>query len=361
MRKPQESEEGYMSDVQQFKCPSCGGTVEFDSKSQKMKCPYCDTEFEIEQFSGSDDQDDQKKQGWKKEETEGMKVYVCESCGGEIIADEKLGASDCPFCGNKIVFKENFQGDLRPEFVIPFQLDKKDAKQAYLSHLKGKAFLPKVFREENHIDEIKGIYVPFWLYDVDVNAEASYSGQKTRSWIAGDTQYVEQSHYKVTRRGNMSFTHIPADGSKTMADELMESIEPYDFKQAVPFETAYLAGYLADRYDVGPQECEERIKERASRCTQENLRNTVKGYDSVSARNQICDFQKFEYHYALYPVWILNTTWKNKNYIFAMNGQTGKLVGDLPADFSAFWKFVGVGSVLSGIVIYALLWLFTLI
>lgn len=351
-----------MSDVQQFKCPSCGGTVEFDSKSQKMKCPYCDTEFDVDQFSDQKESDNSNEDhAWKKEETEGMKVYICESCGGQIIADEKLGASQCPFCGNKIVIKESFEGDLRPEFVIPFKLDKKDAKNAYLSHLKGKAFLPKIFREENHIDEMKGIYVPFWLYDVDVEAKATYTAQKTRSWISGDTQYTEQEHYRASRQGNISFTHIPADGSKNMDDVLMESIEPYDFKEALPFETAYLAGYLADRYDVGPSECEDRIKERARRCAEESLRNTVKGYDIVTALDNSCNFHKVDHHYALYPVWILNTAWRNEKYIFAMNGQTGKLVGDLPADLSAFWKFVGIGSVISGIIVYALLWLFTLI
>lgn len=350
-----------MADIQQFKCPSCGGTVEFDSKSQKMKCPYCDTEFEISEFSDFKKNETKKEQEWTKEETDSMQVYFCESCGGQMIVDENLGASSCPFCGNKVVFKEKFQGDLRPEFVIPFQLDKKAAKNAYLSHLKGKAFLPKVFREENHIDEMKGIYVPFWLYDVDVKGEASYTAQRIRSWVSGETQYTEQENYKIFRKGNMRFTHIPADGSNHMDDGLMESIEPYDFKQAVPFETAYLAGYLADRYDVSPEECEEKIKERARRCTQENLRNTVSEYDQVTVANQFCEFDKVEHHYALYPVWILNTTWKNEKYVFAMNGQTGKFVGDLPADWPAFWKFVGIGSVLSGIVIYALLWLFTFV
>ncbi len=351
-----------MSDVQQFKCPSCGGTVEFDSKSQKMKCPYCDTEFEIDQFREAvTNEKSTQDTGWKEEETEGMKVYICESCGGQIVADEKLGASKCPFCGNKIVFKENFKGDLRPEYIIPFKVDKKDAKNAYLSHLKGKAFLPKIFREENHIDEIKGIYVPFWLHDMDIEARASYNAKKIRSWISEDVQYTESEHYQISRKGNLSFLHIPADGSKKMDDALMESIEPYDFKGAVPFETAYLSGYLADRYDVEPKECEDRIKDRARRCAEESLRNTVKGYDMVSTLDSSYSVQKLEHHYALYPVWILNTTWKNEKYIFAMNGQTGKMVGDLPADMSVFWKFVGIGSLISGIVIYALLWLFTLI
>ena len=158
-----------MSDLREYKCPACGGAIEFDSKSQKMKCPYCDTEFELETLKELDaqmereagQQDDlsgwQTDAGgeWQEGETDGMNVYTCQSCGGEIIADENTGASNCPYCGNPVIMTEKFKGALRPDLVIPFKLDKKAAKEAYYRHIKGRTFLPKAFRRENHIDEIK--------------------------------------------------------------------------------------------------------------------------------------------------------------------------------------------------------------
>ncbi|MDY5957612.1 MAG: hypothetical protein SPJ22_10835, partial [Frisingicoccus sp.] len=174
-----------------------------------------------------------------------MRIYSCESCGGEIVADENTGATTCPFCGNRVLMKGQFTGGLKPNFIIPFKLDKKDAKKAYLNHLKGKPFLPKVFKDENHIDEIKGVYVPFWLFDGDVEANISYSAERTSVWESGDTEYTEHEFYMAKRAGSIQYAHIPADGSKKMDDTLMESIEPYDFSEAVDFRTAYLAGFLA--------------------------------------------------------------------------------------------------------------------
>ena len=262
-----------MSDIMEYKCPACGGAMEFDSKSQKMKCPYCDTEMSIEEFqqtqqgkqdgaenapggSASDDVNWQAASDgqWSEGETNGMRVYACESCGGEIVADENTGATSCPFCGNRVVMKGQFSGDLKPDYIIPFKLDKKAAKEAYHKHLHGKKFLPKVFKQENHIDEIKGVYVPFWIFDADANANIRYKATRVRAWSDSNYNYTETSFFSVTRGGHIGFEKVPVDGSTKMADDLMESIEPFDFSEAVDFQTAYLAGYMADKYDVDAEQ-----------------------------------------------------------------------------------------------------------
>ena len=289
-----------------------------------------------------------------------MKVYVCESCGGEIIADDTTGASICPYCGNKVVMKHQFKGDLKPDYIIPFKYDRKAAKKAYLEHLKDKAFLPRVFKSENHIDELKGVYVPFWLFDIDAKADILYKAEKTRIWTSGKTEYTEHKYYEVRRGGDICFDHIPEDGAKKMDDTLMESVEPFDFKDAVPFKKAYMAGYVADRYDVKAEERINRAKERVSKSAEEEFRKTISGYDMVTTKNNNVDILKANYSYALYPVWVLNTTWHDKKYVFAMNGQTGKLVGDLPVDKGLFWKFVGLWGSLSGIILFVIMYIIKL-
>ena len=351
-----------MPDINEYKCPSCGGAIEFDSHSQKMKCPYCDTEFDLEilkkydeQLSKeaeqkddiSDWQTDPGKQ-WQEGETDGMNVYTCKSCGGEIVSDENTGATSCPYCGNPVILTERFRGALRPDMVIPFKLDKKAAKEAYYKHIKGRPLLPKVFRRENHIDEIKGIYVPFWLFDADVAADARYKATKVRTWSDSDYDYTETSYYSVDRSGNMSFVSVPVDGSSRMSDDLMESIEPYKVADAVEFQTAYLSGYLADKYDVDAQQSTDRAKERMKESAQDVLRDTVKGYASVIPENTNVRISGGDAKYALYPVWILNTTWRGKKYIFAMNGQTGRMTGDLPVDNGAYTRWLlGLTAVFS--------------
>ncbi len=343
-----------MSDINEYKCPSCGGAIEFDSHSQKMKCPYCDTEFDLETLKKYDEQlskeaeqkddisdwqTDPGKQ-WQEGETDGMNVYTCKSCGGEIVSDENTGATSCPYCGNPVILTERFRGALRPDMVIPFKLDKKAAKEAYYKHIKGRPLLPKVFRRENHIDEIKGIYVPFWLFDADVAADARYKATKVRTWSDSDYDYTETSYYSVDRSGNMSFVSVPVDGSSRMPDDLMESIEPYKVADAVEFQTAYLSGYLADKYDVDAQQSTDRARERMKESAQDVLRDTVKGYASVIPENTNVRISGGDAKYALYPVWILNTTWRGKKYIFAMNGQTGRMTGDLPVDNGAYTRWL---------------------
>lgn len=285
---------------------------------------------------------------WGEGEEESLNVYVCKSCGGEITADANTAATSCPFCGNPVVMQGKLSGNLRPDYVIPFKMDKKAAKEAYKKHLQGKRLLPKVFKDENHIDEIKGMYVPFWLFDADVDASIRYKGTKTRFWSDSKYDYTETSYFSISRDGNIGFSHVPVDGSTKMADDLMESIEPFDFQEAVDFQTAYLAGYLADKYDVSEQESVQRANARIKASTEDSFRETIHGYESVLVENSNIRLLGGKAKYALYPVWILNTSWRGKNYTFAMNGQTGRMVGDLPVDKNALWRWrLGITAVAS--------------
>ena len=350
-----------MSDLMEYKCPCCGGGIEFNSDVQRMKCPYCDTEFDIATLQAYDeelkkesepreDQWEKSETQWEQGETDGMYVYLCNSCGGEVIADQTTAATHCPFCGNPDIMKDRFAGDLRPDYISPFKLDKETAKQMLKQHFKGKRLLPKAFKNENHIDEIKGVYVPFWLFDANVRADLRYRGTRVRRWSDSRYVYTETSYFAIMRGGDIAFDHVPADGSTKMADDLMESLEPFDFSQAVPFTTAYLSGYLADRYDVLPETCLLRANERIDRSTKDAFASTIHGFATVTPEGGGLNVQNGKAKYALYPVWLLTTSWKGKSYLFAMNGQTGKFVGDLPVDKGAWWRwFLGLTGIIGGI------------
>ena len=339
-----------MSVLQQYKCPCCDGAIEFSSREQRMKCPYCDTEFEMETLEAYDREVKEESSGgeWTEGEKEGLRVYVCQSCAGEIVTDETTGAASCPYCGNPVVMKEQFLGDLKPDFVIPFKLDKKAAVEALRRHYKGKLLLPKVFSQENHIQEIKGVYVPVWLFDTEAQANMRWKATRVRSWSDSDYIYTETQHYSVTRGGTIAFDHVPVDGSTKMDDAMMESIEPFDFSQAVDFRTAYLSGFLADRYDVGSEQSVARANDRIRTSTEQAFASTVGGYTTLIPVCNHVQLKNGRAKYALYPVWLLNTTWKGKNYHFAMNGQTGRFVGDLPMDKSALTRwFLGIFGAVS--------------
>lgn len=348
-----------MSDLFEYKCPSCGGTLKFDAKYQEMKCPYCGVTINVEALASMDEElgvkddsfDWQKvaETTWEEGETDGMKVYVCNSCGGEIVCDESTAATKCPYCDNPVVMKGNFEGDLKPDLVIPFKITKEQAKEAYFKHLEDKEFLPKVFKDANHIDEMKAIYVPFWLFDCDAEVSANYTGTNTTVWADKKHEYIRTDYYRIIREGSLSFDNIPVDGSLAIPDDLTQSVEPFDISEAVDFKTAYLAGYLADKYTVGVKESIEIANARVKESSISELRNTVSGYATVSDRGANVAISNGSCKYALYPLWIMNTTYENEKFIFAINGQTGKAVGNLPLDKGAcrryFWKNAAISTV----------------
>ena len=361
-----------MAVLQDFKCPCCDGVIEFDSTVQKMKCPYCDSEFDIEALqSYREELNGQPQENmtwdtaaggqWQEGEADGLRVYTCNSCGGEIVADETTGATECPYCGNPVVMTGQFAGALKPDLVIPFKVDKKAAIAKLREHYKGKLLLPKVFKDENHIKEVKGLYVPVWLFDTDADAYVRYRATRLRRWSDSNYNYTETSFYSVTRAGGIGFANVPVDGSSKMDDTLMESIEPYHIEDAVDFQTAYLAGYLADKYDVDAQASIERANQRIKQSTEDAFRATVHGYATVTPVVSNINLKNGAARYALYPVWILNTKWKDQKFTFGINGQTGKIAGDLPMDKGKFWKWLlGVTGAVSA-ACFALGYLFWLL
>ena len=341
-----------MGNLLEYTCPCCNGRMTFDTDLQKVKCEFCGTEFDMATLQSYDDglkmdaPDEMQWQTdmggeWQEGEQDTLATYVCDTCGGEIACEKTTAATACPFCGNPVVMKGNLSGALRPDVVIPFKLDKEAAKAGLEKHLQGKRLLPKVFKSQNHIDEIKGIYVPFWLFDADADANIRYHATNVRHWSDSDYDYTETSHFMVLRAGDLGFQYVPVDGSLRMADDLMESIEPFDFSQAVDFQTAYLSGFLADKYDVTAEQSIDRANARIKRSTEEVFASTVTGFSTVVPESSTVRLDNGKVRYALYPVWLLNTTWNGCQYTFAMNGQTGKFVGDLPCDKAAFWRWLG--------------------
>jgi DNA-directed RNA polymerase subunit RPC12/RpoP len=332
-----------MSETIEHKCPCCGASLQFDIGTQSAKCPYCDSEFDIKDTMKNEgdlteefvDRDDLAADGgteWSEAELYGMSEYQCKSCGGDIYSDADTAATICPYCGNAVILKGRLSGVLKPDRVIPFQQTKEVALQGLKDHCGGKRFVPKKFLLNNRLEEIKGLYVPFWVYDADLDADVSYRCTTERTWRSGNTEYTETKYYSVRRGGEIAFDHVPVDGSSKMPDDLMESIEPFDYDKSVDFTTAYLSGYVADKYDHDQDEMRPRAKKRMAEGAADAFQTTVHGYDTVSVEASNISARASNVNYVLYPVWLMTTEWNDTKFVFAMNGQTGKMVGNLPAD-----------------------------
>ena len=346
-----------METLLEYKCPACGGALSFDAGQQQLKCPYCDTEFDVaalreldealKQGSGEMSWEQEPAQQWTQAESEGFQTYVCNSCGGEITCDETTAATHCPYCDNPVVMAKQFAGTLKPDLVLPFQLTKEEAIAALQKHLLRKPLLPKLFKTQNRLEKLQGLYVPFWLFDTQVDATIRYRATRVRHWSDSNYNYTRTSYYSLLRSGQIAFRDVPVDGSVKMDNALMESIEPYDMTQAVDFETAYLAGYLADKFDVSADDCKLRANDRIRTSTESYFASTAVGYATVFPEHSNIRLKDGKVRYALLPVWLLTTRYQDKVYTFAMNGQTGKMVGNLPICWRTFFLYlfgIGLGS-----------------
>lgn len=359
--------------VTNYQCPACTGPLHYSAKSGKLECDYCGSSFDVAEIealyvrkeaeaAAAKQAADAKAEaaqaakdeaaeaaaasgGWDTSdlsrdwgaEADGLRVYSCPSCGAELICDQSTAATACPYCGNPAIVPGQFSGALRPDYILPFRLSKDDAVQALRAHYKGKPFLPRSFTSANHIEQIQGVYVPFWLFDGGAEGAASYRASNTNVFETGDYEITETRHYHVVRAGSLAFEKIPVDASSKMPDDHMDSIEPFDYAQLRPFSTAYLPGYLADKYDVTIDDSRDRADTRCRETLAQALRDTVTGYGACVTEREDIALRRGKVHYALLPVWMLSTKWRGQDFLFAMNGQTGKLVGDLPTDRGRFW------------------------
>ena len=374
------------SSITNYKCPACTGPLHFVGQSGKLECDYCGSSFEVaeieamyaqqeaqasENFQHQQEQAAQAQQAGGDEwdmsslggawgaEANGMHAYSCPSCGAELICDANTAATSCPYCGNPTIVPGQFGGTMKPDYILPFRLDKKAAIAALDKHYRGpgKRFLPKTFASQNHIEEVQGVYVPFWLFDGEADASVDFEATRSFSRREGKYQVTTTEHYNVHRSGVLSFEKVPVDASTRMPDEHMDSIEPYDYADLKPFSTAYLPGFLADKYDVSAQDSAARADTRCENSAVSALQDTVTGYETCTMLNKNVRLKRGKVSYALMPVWLLNTKWNGQDFLFAMNGQTGKIVGDLPVDKKRYWTmFASIAAPIAA-VMAAIIWL----
>ncbi|NMA84987.1 MAG: TFIIB-type zinc ribbon-containing protein [Epulopiscium sp.] len=318
-----------------YKCPSCGADMVFDSESGMLSCPSCGRKDKIEGFS--------KEFITATFSEEDAKEYHCKNCGAVLITDADTTATTCSFCGAGVVLGDRLSGALAPAKVIPFAISKEEAMKAFRSWCKRGLLTPKGFMTADRVKSITGMYVPFWLYDMNSQVQVNATCTKVRSYTRGDYIYTETKYYDVYRDINLSYIKVPVDASEKMNDKLMDKLEPYQYDQLKDFNTPYLAGYIAEKYNYTDKELLPRITSRIEKYVDTYIRSTITGYSSVRYKNKQINTKHQHAYYTLLPVWMVCYDYKQSEHTFAMNGQTGKIVGTPPISFGkvAAW-FSGI-------------------
>lgn len=315
----------------EYKCPSCCATISFNPKLGKWKCDYCGSQFTLEEINQKNKNSSIKTEKIIDNYNDYIS-YKCESCGAEIVADNETVATFCIYCGNTAILKSKLSGKFTPQKIIPFKTEKEVALKAFKNLSKGRPLMPKDFNNPSNIEKIRGIYIPFWLYDLNINGNIEALGKQVTHWTVGATHYTKTSKYNVIRGGKMDFYNIPIDGSTRFDNDIMNTLEPFNYDEMTSYNHAFLSGFYAEKYDTEGESLFNEVSARAIKSAENLLFEDISGYTSKTLTKNSLQAKEIQKEYALLPVWMVNVKYKDKMHIFAMNGQTGKFIGNIPLD-----------------------------
>lgn len=374
-----------------FKCPNCDGELKFNPSGQNYVCEYCGSKFtqlelddmkraetaeqeipddftvssvEIEgihvsanggddgsfvdqDHNGIDDRFESFQQFYEGKDKEEAKLYSCPSCGAEVVTDATTVATFCYYCHNPVVLGGRLEGNYLPRYIIPFQLDRKEAEKRFFDYVNKKLYVPKGFFSPENMEKFTGVYFPYWLYEVELKGSLDADAKNVRTWRSGDVEYTETKRYQVGRAGKITLKNRIENALKKANIDLIHGVLPFDIDKKQEFNMGFLSGFFAEKRDIETKDVETKIRNEMRSQAEAAFRNTMK-YSSVTIKNSDFKALRETWDYVMLPVWTL--TYRGKDgeiYYFAMNGQDGKVFGKLPVDK----KKLAIHSLLIGLVI----------
>ena len=324
------------TEVLDSKCPGCGAKITFEPASNKWVCDHCGNSYTLEEIQKHKNaSSEEKNTDIEAENVDDYDEYIsynCKNCGAEIITDAQTTATFCVYCGNTAILRNKLSGKFTPSRIIPFKKVQKDAEDAFSKLSKGRPLVPKDFTDQKNIEKIRGIYIPFWFHTFKVGGELNFRGETYQHWSTGNTHYTKTRVYDVEREGTALFESVPVDGSTRFDNALMNTIQPYDYKELVPYNHAYLSGFLAERYDVEAEETRKEVEKDVIDKTRSLFRASASQYTIKRTTTDTLKTEDYKLEYVLLPVYMVNVKYMGKMHTFAMNGQTGEFIGDIPVD-----------------------------
>lgn len=316
--------------IRTFKCSGCGGNLIYEAGTEQLTCPQCGRKTPFSELDYAVDLTVPAEFEGKDTAGNGKTTLSCVNCGAELETDDYTASTVCSYCGSPMLIESRFSGEALPAKILPFSFDKKKAQENFKTW-KGSGFLtPASFKSSATMDKVKGVYVPYWLYDFEGNVSLKGTGARLSIERRGDEEIITRDDYAIDRNFEVGYENIPADAHHSLPEQELSVLTPYDFNALKAFAVPFLTGFYADRFSETAEELLPGVRRSVEEDAVLTSRALVMGYDEINIMQTLVDMTKIDATYALLPVWALNFKYGGKNYPLYMNGQTGKIEGELP-------------------------------
>ncbi len=329
-----------------YRCPGCGSALVYSPQENGMRCKYCNQVYQMYELVGEPEADDVQvntyeepredekmiQENWGNQKSFEVKVYSCTACGAELMVNENEASTFCAYCGQPTVVFSRVSKELQPDYCVPFTLTGEQAVAKIRAKLNKGMFVPDEIKNVK-VDKLRGIYVPYWLHDVKIRERANIKAEKGSG---------KQRHTVYCfRDAEATYHRVTSDASRKLNDELSQRLEPYGMNELKDFKPEFLSGFYADRYDVEEEQTRAIAGLRAKEFIEEDIISTVK-YSSPKIIDSDYRYEILQQEYALLPAWFMTFWYKQQLYTILVNGQTGKVVGNVPISKKKVGAFLGI-------------------
>ncbi|MEU8507659.1 hypothetical protein AB0C40_23665 [Streptomyces brevispora] len=327
-----------------YPCGACGATVEFAPGADALRCPYCGHEQRVAAVprqirEHSLDELATLPAKPRGSTPEGVRTYLCPGCGAHTESDDL--SARCQFCATALVAEPEPDERVTPEAVIPFGLDRKDAREALSAWTSSRWFAPSRLKKVSEAETFKGSYLPHWTYDAQTASH--YSGQRGVYYYVTETYTTTENGQSVTKTrevrrtrwypasGNVSraFDDVLVAGTDHVSTDQLDKLTPWPLEEAKPFQPEYLAGFQTVRYNVEPEDGLVTAKERMAEVITADCRSDIGG-DEQRVHSVDTQYSALTFKLMLLPVWFLTYLYAGRSWQVMVNARTAEVIGERP-------------------------------
>lgn len=342
------------------RCEACGGIMEYDVVSKQLKCPNCgntapifnDTAKIIEHKLTMD----AKRTIRPSEKT--SSTMECTGCGATLEIGKDETTSVCPYCGSSYVLAQKQLDAIIPDGILPFNMDQNAAKETFHKWVKRRWLAPNKLKTLYQGNPFQRLYLPYWTFDADADAEYTAMGGRTR------TEHYKDKEGHTQTRTHTDWYHTHGHVREHFDDVLekavagdvsafLSQVEPYDMGRLVSYSSEYLSGCMSQCYNVDLEHASHDARnDMERRLTALAGDDVLRRYDSVRDVRIHSRYRNESYKHILVPVYSTSYYYEGKLYQVAINGQTGNIHGAYPKSPLKIAALVAAALILLGLIFW---------